>query len=91
MESLSQQNMYASDDGRKIAIFEKYESNKCLMFEYLKDENVVRATIMRGEDIQGCFDIDIDNNLLGRKHEGVIGITHYFERVLSEINIGEAS
>ena len=88
---LSNQNILASDDEAKLAIFEEEDGNKCLMLDYMKEENIVRASVMRGGDTLAYFDIEVRNDLLGRKYDGIIGLMHYFERILSKVTMKDAS
>lgn len=76
------QNLYASEDGRKLGIFENSQSNHLLFFEYIPEKDVIRVQIRTGENVDASYDINVHNNCLGRKYEEIIGVYHYLVRVL---------
>lgn len=74
--------MYASKDKRKLGIFEG-DSNHALMLEYVPELDIVEVTIRTGDTIEGRYNIYVHDNQAGRQYEGIIGLKHYLERLLT--------
>ena len=73
-------SLYASQDGRKLGVFEG-DSNHMLLFEYISEHDVVEVSIKTGDMLEGRFSIKVHDNQMGRKFEGLLGVEHYFQRI----------
>lgn len=80
--------MYASEDGLRLGVFEG-ESNHLLLFDYIPSLDFVEVKIMRGEEVEARFHISAHDNQYGRKHEGLLGIEHYFARIREAVETND--
>ena len=73
-------SLYASEDGRKLGIFEEGSSHM-LLFNLVPSMDVLEVKIMDGERVEARFTIELHDNQDGRKYEGLLAIEHYMARV----------
>ena len=73
-------SLYASEDGRKLGIFED-GTNHVLLFNLVPSMDMLEVKIMEGERTEARFTIALHDDQGGRKYEGLLAIEHYMERI----------
>ena len=77
---MSSNTIMASEDGRKLGIFEG-SSTHVLLFNLVPSLDILEVKIMDGERTEARFTIDLHDDQYGRKYEGLVAIEHYMERI----------
>ena len=72
--------LMASEDGRKLGIFE-YGTNHMLLLNLLPSMDMLEVRIMEGERTEARFTIALHDDQGGRKYEGLLAIEHYMARI----------
>lgn len=75
-------SLYASEDGRKLGIFED-GSNHMLLFNLVPSMDYLEVKIMSGdgERVEARFTVELHDNQDGRKYEGLLAIEHFMARI----------